>query len=147
MSSNIKSQNLKSNPASLQHTALKRLLIVEDNNLNRLMLDDYLIFCGYQVLSLASGANFFEVLASFQPHLILLDLKLPDIDGYTLLEQLHLDLRWRNIPVIIVSAFAFRADRQRAINLGACQYFIKPVNLNELRQSIAQEITIRATKT
>jgi len=111
------------------------------------MLDDYLIFCGYQVLSLASGANFFEVLASFQPHLILLDLKLPDIDGYTLLEQLHLDLRWRNIPVIIVSAFAFRADRQRAINLGACQYFIKPVNLNELRQSIAQEITIRATKT
>ena len=147
MSSNIKSQNLESDTASRQHTALKRLLIVEDNNLNRLMLDDCLIFCGYQVLSLASGANFFEELASFQPHLILLDLKLPDIDGYTLLEQLQLSPQWRNIPVIIVSAFAFRADRQRAINLGACQYFIKPVNLNELRQSIAQEITIRVTKT
>ena len=147
MSSNIKSQNLESDTASRQHTALKRLLIVEDNNLNRLMLDDYLTFCGYQVLSLASGANFFEELVNFQPHLILLDLKLPDIDGYTLLEQLQLSPQWRNIPVIIVSAFAFRADRQRAINLGACQYFIKPVNLNELRQSIAQEITIRVTKT
>lgn len=143
MSSNRKSPNLEPNRASLHNTALKRLLIVEDNNLNRLMLDDYLIFCGYQVLSLAGGINFFEELAIFQPHLILLDLKLPDIDGYILLEQLQLNPQWRHIPVIIVSAFAFRADRQRAINLGACQYFIKPVNLNELRQSIAQEITTR----
>lgn len=141
MSSNKKSPKVESGAASSQRTALKRLLVVEDNNLNRLMLDDYLVFCGYQVLSLACGANFFEELASFQPHLILLDLKLPDIDGYSILDGLQNDSQWQNIPVIIVSAFAFRADRQRALNLGARQYFIKPVNLGDLRQAIAQELT------
>ena len=77
---------------------------------------------------------------SFQPHLILLDLKLPDIDGYILLEQLQLNPQGRDTPVIIVSAFAFKADRQRAMNLGARQYFIKPVNLVDLRQAIEREI-------
>ncbi|WP_009632357.1 response regulator [Synechocystis sp. PCC 7509] len=140
MGSNRKSPKVKSGEASPQHTKLKRLLVVEDNNLNRLMLDDYLVFCGYQVLSLACGAKFFEELAAFQPHLILLDLKLPDIDGYSILEQLQNDSQWQNIPVIIVSAFAFKADSQRALNLGARQYFIKPVNLNDLSQAISQEL-------
>jgi CheY-like chemotaxis protein len=123
-----------------QHTDIKRLLIVEDNTLNRLMLNDYLIFCGYHVMSLACGANFLKEVVSFQPHLILLDLKLPDIDGYVLLDQLRLNPQWRDIPVIIVSAYAFKADRQRAMNLGARQYFIKPVNLMDLKQAIEQEI-------
>ena len=134
------SLKVESGAASPQYTALKRLLIVEDNTLNRLMLNDYLTFCGYHVMSLACGANLLEEVVSFQPHLILLDLKLPDIDGYILLEQLQLNPQGRDIPVIIVSAFAFKADRQRAMNLGACQYFIKPVNLLDLRQAIEREI-------
>jgi len=137
---NITSPTLKSDAASTQFTDAKRLLIVEDNTLNRLMLNDYLMFCGYHVMSLACGANFFKEVVSFQPHLILLDLKLPDIDGYILLEQLQLNPQWRDIPVIIVSAYAFKADRQRAMNLGARQYFIKPVNLIDLKQAIEQEI-------
>jgi two-component system cell cycle response regulator DivK len=141
VNSNRKSPNVKSGTDPLSSSALKRLLVVEDNNLNRLMLDDYLTFCGYQVLSLACGASLFEELASFQPHLILLDLRLPDVDGYLLLEKLQLNPKWQNIPVIIVSAFAFKSDRQRAFNLGARQYFIKPVNLNDLKQAIAQELT------
>lgn len=119
----------------------KRILIVEDNSLNRLMLEDYLIFCGYQVLSLASGDKFFEAIASFQPDLILLDLKLPGVDGYTLLEQLKAKPNSQHIPVIIVSAFAFRMDRQRAFNLGACRYFIKPVDLSELKTAIYDELS------
>lgn len=141
MNSNTKNPKLESGAASTQGTDVKRLLIVEDNNLNRLMLNDYLSFCGYQVFSLACGANFFEEIANFQPHLILLDLKLPDVDGYSLLEQLQLNPQWHTIPVVVVSAFAFRADRLRAFNLGARQYFIKPVSLNDLRQAIHQEIT------
>lgn len=141
MSTNRKNLKVEASAALSQGTPLKRLLIVEDNNLNRLMLNDYLVFCGYQVLSLACGANFFDEIINFQPHLILLDLKLPDVDGYILLEQLQLNPQWRNIPVIIVSAFAFKSDRQKALNLGARQYFIKPVNLAELKQAIAQELT------
>lgn len=68
----------------------KKILLVEDNHLNRQMLEDYLVFCGYQVLGLEFGKDYFQALADFMPDLVLLDLRLPDIDGYTLLEQTRL---------------------------------------------------------
>lgn len=119
----------------------RRILLIEDNPSNRLLLEDYLIECGYQVLSLEAGSGFFAALTNFQPNLVLLDLKLPDIDGYTLLEQMA-QLPCRVIPVIVVSAFAFKADQQRALNLGARRYFVKPVSLKDLRQAIDQELLL-----
>ncbi len=104
------------------------------------MLEDYLVFCGYRVRSLAGGADFFQDLADFQPDLVLLDLKLPDVDGYVLLEQIQQQPEWRHIPVVIVSAFAFKADQQRALGLGARRYLVKPVSLKDLRQVIEEEL-------
>ena len=118
----------------------RRILLVEDNNLNRQMFEDYFVFCGYLIQGLAFGSDFFQALADFQPHLVLLDLKLPDVDGYTLLEQKRQRPEWRTIPVIVVSAFAFKADQQRALNLGARRYFVKPVSLRDLRQAIEDEL-------
>lgn len=122
------------------NAAPKRILLVEDNDLNRQMLQDYIVFCEYQVLSLPGGSGLFEALADFQPQLILLDLKLPDVDGYTLLEQIQQSKDWHHIPIIIVSAFAFKADKQRALSLGARRYFVKPVNLDDLRQAVEEEL-------
>lgn len=118
----------------------RRILLVEDNYFNRQMLEDYLVFWGYQVLGLESGSGYFQALADFQPHLVLLDLKLPDIDGYTLLEQTRQIPECRVIPVIVVSAFAFKADQQRALNLGASRYFVKPVSVNDLKQAVEEEL-------
>ena len=118
----------------------RRILLVEDNNLNRQMFEDYFVFCGYLIQGLAFGSDFFQALADFQPDLVLLDLKLPDVDGYTLLEQIGQRPEWRTIPVIVVSAFAFKADQQRALNLGARRYFVKPVSLRDLRQAIEDEL-------
>ena len=120
--------------------ASRRILLVEDNDVNRQMLDDYLVFCGYQVLALSGGSGFFQALADFKPHLILLDLKLPDIDGYTLLQQMQQVTDWQHIPVIVVSAFAFRADQQRAFSWGASRYLVKPVNLSDLKNAIEDEL-------
>jgi two-component system cell cycle response regulator DivK len=119
--------------------APRRILLVEDNDVNRQMLEDYLVYCKYQVFGLAGGSGFFQALADFQPHLILLDLKLPDIDGYTLLQQIRQKTDWQHIPVIVVSAFAFRADQQRALSLGANRYLVKPVNITDLQQAIEDE--------
>lgn len=121
--------------------APKRILVIEDNDLNRQMLHDYIVFCGYQVFSLSCGSGFFEALANFQPQLILLDLKLPDIDGYALLQQLQQKPEWQHIPIIIVSAFAFKADQQRAFDLGVRRYFVKPVTLSKLKQAIEDELS------
>lgn len=77
----------------------------------------------------------------FQPHIVLLDLKLPDVDGFTLLHQFQQRRDWSNIPVVVVSAFAFQADQQRAFNLGARRYLVKPVNLSRLKRAICEELS------
>jgi two-component system, cell cycle response regulator DivK len=118
----------------------KRVLLIEDNDVNRMLLCDYLIYCGYDVQSLSEASTFFSTIKQFEPELILLDLKLPDIDGYTLLEKMQNKPDYVNLPIIIVSAFAFKADQQRARNLGACRYFVKPVNLIYLIQAIQEEL-------
>lgn len=117
-----------------------RILLIEDNEANRVGLSEYLDYSGYQVLALEDGSTLFQALADFQPHLVLLDLKLPNIDGYTLLQQLQESPDWQHIPVIVLSAFAFRADQQRALSLGARRYFVKPANLTLLKQAIQEEL-------
>lgn len=122
-----------------------RILLVEDHEVNRRLLSDYLSYLGYKVLCLAEGSTFFQAMSHFQPHLVLLDLKLPGIDGYTLLQQIQQKPDWQQVPVIVVSAYAFKADQQRALNLGAKRYFVKPVNLSHLRQAIQEEFLDLAT--
>jgi CheY-like chemotaxis protein len=117
-----------------------RILLLEDNDINRELLREYLDCLGYQVCCLPDGSKFFQVLSSFQPNLILLDLKLPGIDGFTLLEQVQKSNDWQHIPIIVVSAFAFHSDQQRALNLGAKRYFVKPVRLPHLKQAIQEEL-------
>jgi two-component system cell cycle response regulator DivK len=117
-----------------------RILLVEDNDASRQLMSDYLEYHGYKVLALGKGAAFAPAMAQFRPHLVLLDLKLPDIDGYTLLQQRQWCQDWHKVPVIVISAFAFQADQQRALKLGASQYLVKPVNLTQLRQMICQEL-------
>ncbi|UBF28047.1 response regulator [Kovacikia minuta CCNUW1] len=124
--------------------SVTRILLVEDNDINRQLMTDYLKYCGYEVFSVAKGESFAAAMTQFHPHLVLLDLKLPDIDGYTLLQQIQQTPDWSKIPVIVVSAFAFQADQQRALNLGACRYLVKPVKLPELIRAISEELSYLA---
>jgi len=117
-----------------------RILLVEDNSTNRLLLLDYLTHLGYNVSSVVCGRELFTALPQFQPHLVLLDLKLPDIDGYVLLQQLRQHPEWSHIPVVVVSAYAFKTDQQRALGLGARRYLVKPIDLNALHQTIREEL-------
>lgn len=119
----------------------ERVLLIEDNDVNRMLLSDCLKFCGYQVKSLANGSKFFSAVKTFQPNLIVLDLKLPDIDGFLLLEKMQQNCRTVKIPVIVVSGLAFKSDWERAIGLGARRYFVKPVILTELTQAIKRELS------
>jgi DNA-binding response OmpR family regulator len=120
--------------------SLVRILLVEDNDSSRQLMSDYLEYNGYHVFSLAGGANFDDAIASFRPHVILLDLKLPDIDGFTLLQQHQYQPERLKVPIIVVSAYSFQSDQQRALNLGARQYLVKPVSLSELTQAIHEEL-------
>lgn len=121
-----------------------RILLVEDNEFSRYLLIDYLTNAGYKVLGLSgggpAGSTFFQNLTRFQPDLILLDLRLPGVSGYSLLEQIKQNPEFQRIPVIVVSAHAFRADQERAVSLGASRYFVKPTDLSNLVQAINEEL-------
>jgi CheY-like chemotaxis protein len=121
-------------------SSAKKILLVEDNDVNRMLLSDYLTYCGYHIKCLPAGNNFFKTIEQFQPQLILLDLKLPDIDGYSLLESIKQKPSFCCIPVIVVSAFAFKSDREHAMELGASRYIVKPVNLTDLIAAIEEEL-------
>lgn len=131
-------QQLKSNYC-------EKVLLVEDNDVNRMLLSDCLKFCGYQVEGLAMGSKFFSAIKTFRPDLIILNLKLPDIDGFLLLEKMQQNCHSLKIPVIIVSGLAFKSDCERAIGLGARRYFVKPVILTELTQAIKTELSFYHT--
>jgi CheY-like chemotaxis protein len=126
-------------PSKRQNFLSNRILLVEDHEISRHLLSDYLSCLGYQVLAIADGAAFFAALSYFQPDLILLDLKIPHIDGYSILEKFRELPPEQQVPIIVVSAYAFKSDQQRAFNLGAKKYFVKPINLSQLREAI-QEI-------
>ena len=117
-----------------------RILLIEDNEPNRRLLEDYLLYQGFSVRALAVGVGFEQTLQEFQPQIVLLDLKLPDINGYDILEQMQQHPEWRNIPVIVVSAMAFMADQQRAFALGARRYLVKPIRLLELLNVVRSEL-------
>ncbi|XGB43756.1 MAG: response regulator [Nodosilinea sp. LVE1205-7] len=113
-----------------------RILIIEDDDANRLVFTDYLTYAGFVVLALPGGANLINHLQEFQPDLILLDLGLPDIDGYGLLTILRASPEWGHMAVIVVSGYAFPAEQERARRLGISCYLVKPVHLKELIESI-----------
>jgi len=134
--------NLLHTSPHLSLSSAKRILLVEDNDANRMLLRDYLSHCGYHIQCLPTGNNFFNAIEKFRPQLILLDLKLPDIDGYFLLELIKQQPNLETIPVIIVSAFAFQSDREYAMQLGANRYFVKPINLTDLIVAIEEELIV-----
>lgn len=65
-----------------------RILLIEDNEPNRRLLEDYLVYQGFEVQSLATGTGFERALTDFKPQIVLLDLKLPDMDGCDILYQI-----------------------------------------------------------
>lgn len=105
----------------------RRILLIEDDYGNRVLFADFLEQCGYRVLPLADGNNCIEIMQEFLPHLVLLDIKLPHIDGVTLIQAIRHHSQFQTLPILVVSGYAFQADRRRALAAGATDYMVKPI--------------------
>lgn len=116
------------------------ILIVEDNEVHRSLVKELLMWRGYSVTDLDSGRNFFSTVAAHPPQLILMDLKMPEPDGFKLLHELRRSC-WRAIPVIVISAFATPREQHTAEQLGIDWYCVKPLNFDALSARI--EATIK----
>lgn len=116
-----------------------RLLLVEDNHIHLLLTEEFFERQGYSVVGLEDGLQFLQTVDTFQPDLILMDLKLPYVDGFTLIEQLR-QTSQKHIPVVVVSAYAFMPERDRALRLGVARYLVKPTALTAIAEAVHEEL-------
>src|SRR5215470_19690013 len=109
-------------------TPASSLLVVDDNGMNRIMLSRYITKLGYQATLVENGRQALEKLQGEPFDLVLLDVEMPEMDGYQVLEQLKVNPRLRDIPVIMISAVEELESVVRCIELGAQDYLPKPFN-------------------
>jgi two-component system cell cycle response regulator DivK len=108
------------------------ILVVEDNEKNLKLVRDVLQVAGFDVVA-ASSAELGVAMAIEQPpDLVLMDLQLPGMDGTEALRQLRDSPRTRAVPVVAVTAFAMKDDRERALNAGFDGYLEKPISVQAL---------------
>ncbi len=115
-----------------------KILVVEDNPLNREMIITVLEAYGYTVLEAEDGLGLMERVKAERPGLIIMDLQLPKIDGFTLTRNLKADAETREIPVVAASAFAKREDQALALEAGCATFLTKPLDLAVLLQTVAR---------
>jgi CheY-like chemotaxis protein len=117
---------------------LKRILIVEDNEMNRDVLSRHLKRRGYDVVLATDGSLGLAAAETHTPDLILMDLGLPDIDGWECTRRLKANHATRGIPVIALSAHAMVGDRERAMEVGCDDFDSKPIDLASLLQKMTR---------
>ena len=110
----------------------QRILVVEDNLDNMTLIADVLLSLDYEVLQAMDGEKGLEMAQAEQPDLILMDLSLPRMDGWTVTRHIKDDGNLSSIPVIALTAHAMVGDRERALEAGCDDYISKPINLKEL---------------
>jgi CheY-like chemotaxis protein len=115
---------------------MKKILLVEDNEMNSDMLSRRLIRKGFEVVIAQNGTQAVEMAFSESPQLILMDLNLPDIDGWEATRQIREREIERRVPIIAVTAHATSLDYKKAIDAGCDQYELKPIQLTTLLEKM-----------
>ena len=110
----------------------KKLLLIDDDPNLILLVKDYLEFRGYQVITAENGREALEILEQQVPDMIICDVMMPEMDGYTLVERVRQDARTNWIPVLFLSAKGQSQDRVKGLNTGADVYMVKPFEPEEL---------------
>lgn len=119
---------------------MHKILLVEDNEMNRDMLSRRLERRGFEVIMALDGAQGVEMARSENPTLILMDMSLPVMDGWTATRTLKDDPATARIPVIGLSAHAMSSDLDKALEAGCDDYDTKPVDLIRLLEKMQSQL-------
>jgi len=119
------------------------VVVVDDVVENVRLLHHCLKDEGYSFAVARNASELFQVLEARSPTLVLLDVMLPDMDGFSILERLRADARWADLPVIFVTARADREDRLRGFDAGGVDYISKPFDAAEVRARVATHVALR----
>jgi len=118
-------------------TTIKKILVVDDSQTERLSLSDMLMKNGYTVVTAGSAAEAFSQLESQKPDLVLMDVVMPEQNGFQATRAITRDERYAHIPIIMCTSKNLETDRVWGMRQGARDYVTKPVNAEELLSKIA----------
>lgn len=117
----------------------KKVLYIEDNTDSLELVRQAMVIGGYDFLGASDGQTGLALAQSASPDLILLDISLPDVDGYELIRRLRAD--FRSIPIWAITALAAKDDQEKALQAGCNHYLTKPVDVSELWRAVAAYFT------
>ncbi len=115
----------------------KTILHIEDNTENRLLVRRLLQADGYEVLEAESARQALDALKAIIPDIILLDINMPDMDGYTLTSRIKSTPALHDIPIVAITANVMRGDREKVFNAGCDGYIEKPIDVDRFTDQIA----------
>ena len=118
----------------------KTVLVVDDSNTNLLMARDAL-FQDYKVITMSSATKMFNFLERVRPDIILLDIEMPETDGYEAINILKTSPKYKDIPVVFLSVHGDEATKNRCYELGAVDFVVKPMQKSVLSQVLDAHIT------
>lgn len=122
---------------------MPRILLVEDNEMNRDMLSRRLERYGYSVITAPDGRQGHAMAASEAPDLILMDVGLPEMDGWEVTRLLKSNESTRYIPIVALTAHVMQSDREKAFQSGCDDYDTKPIEFSRLREKIENLLSVK----
>ncbi|MBA3920587.1 MAG: response regulator [Nostocaceae cyanobacterium] len=131
----------------LDHTSKKNILVVDDTPDNLRLLSAMLTGQGYEVRKALNGKLALSACQMLLPDLILLDISMPEMDGYEVCQQLKASDRTRHVPVIFISALDHVLDKVRAFEIGGVDYITKPFQAAEVISRIENHLNLRRLQT
>ena len=119
----------------------KRILVVEDQPDNRKIIRDVFARTGYEIIETENGEEALAAIAKARPDLILMDIQLPIMDGYTATRRIKADPALRSIPIIAVTSYALSGEEKKAREAGCDDYIPKPYSPRELLAKVRQYLS------
>jgi two-component system, cell cycle response regulator DivK len=119
------------------------ILYIEDNADNRTLIRRILTAEGYEFKEAENAVEALELLKSLHPDLILMDINMPDMDGYTLTAKIRALSGFGNVPIVALTANVMRGDRERSLEAGCDGYIQKPIDIDLLPQQVERYLRKR----
>jgi two-component system cell cycle response regulator DivK len=123
----------------------KKILIIEDEPRNLKLFSDLLTRFGYEIVEATDGEMGVESARSTHPDLILMDIMMPKMDGLEATRIIKADAATKHIPILALTSYAMKGDRERTIEAGCNGYIAKPVDIGELLKAVKDYLTVGTT--
>jgi two-component system cell cycle response regulator DivK len=117
---------------------VKKIIVVDDNAASRELIREVLDSPDHSIMEAADGREALDLILASDPDLVLLDIQLPGLDGYSVVQRLRENPRFARLKVVAVTAFAMQGDREKALSAGFDGYMTKPIDTYHLEEQVQE---------